>query len=76
GGYEAAAALLREKPGLTALFATNDLMAIGAMQAAADLGLRVPADLSVVGMTDIQLAHQFRPALTTVRFPTSQIAAR
>ena len=76
GGYEAAAALLRAKPGLTALFATNDLMAIGAMQAAADLGLRVPADLSVVGMTDIQLAHQFRPALTTVRFPTSQIAAR
>jgi len=76
GGYEAAAALLRERPGLTALFATNDLMAIGAMQAAADLGLRVPADLSVVGMTDIQLAHQFRPALTTVRFPTSQIAAR
>ncbi|WP_126224530.1 LacI family DNA-binding transcriptional regulator [Burkholderia ambifaria] len=76
GGYEAAAALLRAKPGVTALFATNDLMAIGAMQAAADLGLRVPADLSVVGMTDIQLAHQFRPALTTVRFPTSQIAAR
>src|SRR5437868_7944269 len=50
GGYEAAAALLRAKPGLTALFATNDLMAIGAMQAAADLGLCVPADLSVVGM--------------------------
>ena len=43
---------------------------------AADLGLRVTADRSVVGMTDIQLAHQFRPALTTVRFPTSQIAAR
>ncbi|KVE10202.1 LacI family DNA-binding transcriptional regulator [Burkholderia anthina] len=76
GGYEAAAALLRQQPGLTALFATNDLMAIGAMQAAADLGLCVPADLSVVGMTDIQLAHQFRPALTTVRFPTAQIAAR
>ncbi|RQV29664.1 LacI family transcriptional regulator [Burkholderia cenocepacia] len=76
GGYEAAAALLREQQGLTALFATNDLMAIGAMQAAADLGLRVPSDLSVVGMTDIQLAHQFRPALTTVRFPTAQIAAR
>ncbi|WP_423760657.1 LacI family DNA-binding transcriptional regulator [Burkholderia sp. NLJ2] len=76
GGYEAAAALLRAKPGLTALFATNDLMAIGAMQAAADLGRRVPDDLSIVGMTDIQLAHQFRPALTTVRFPTSLIAAR
>ncbi|WP_446902598.1 LacI family DNA-binding transcriptional regulator [Burkholderia sp. YIM B11467] len=76
GGYEAAAALLRAKPGLTALFATNDLMAIGALQAAADLGRRVPADLSIVGMTDIQLAHQFRPALTTVRFPKSLVAAR
>lgn len=75
GRYEAAAALLREKPGLTVPFATNDLMAIGAMPAAADLGLRVPANLSV-GMTDIQLAHQLRPALTTVRFPASQIAAR
>ncbi|WP_338642079.1 LacI family DNA-binding transcriptional regulator [Burkholderia pyrrocinia] len=75
-GYEAAAALLRAKPGLTALFATNDLMAIGAMQAAADLGRRVPADLSIVGMTDIQLAHQFRPALTTVRFPKSLVAER
>lgn len=75
GGYEATLALLRAKSDLTALFATNDLMAIGAMQAAADLGRRVPDDLSIVGMTDIQLAHQFRPALTTVRFPTPLIAA-
>jgi LacI family transcriptional regulator, repressor for deo operon, udp, cdd, tsx, nupC, and nupG len=76
GGYETAAAMLRARPALTALYATNDLMAIGAMQAAADLGKRVPEDLSVVGVTDIQLAHQFRPALTTVRFPTARIAAR
>lgn len=75
GGYDATMALLRAYPDLTALFATNDLMAIGALQAAADLGRRVPDDLSVVGMTDIQLAHQFRPALTTVRFPTPLIAA-
>lgn len=76
GGYEAAMTLLRKHPALTALFATNDLMAIGAMQAAADLGKRVPDDLSVIGITDIQLSHQFRPALTTVRFPTAEIAAR
>ena len=76
GGYEAATALLQEKPGLTALYATNDLMALGAMQAAVDLGWRVPDDLSVIGLTDIALAHQFRPALTTVRFPTEHIAAR
>ncbi len=76
GGYEAARAVLRAKPVLTSLFATNDLMAIGAIQAAADLGKRVPHDLSVVGLTDIQLAHQFRPGLTTVRFPTPRIAAQ
>lgn len=75
-GYEAAMGLLRAKPGVTSIFATNDLMAIGAMQAAADLGKRVPDDLSVIGLTDITLAHQFRPALTTVRLPTADIAAR
>ena len=75
-GYEAAMGLLHRKPGVTSIFATNDLMAIGAMQAAADLGKRVPHDLSVIGLTDITLAHQFRPALTTVRLPTADIAAR
>lgn len=75
-GYEAAIGLLRDKPRLTGIFATNDLMAIGAMQAVADLGKRVPDDISVIGLTDIELAHQFRPALTTVRLPTAEIAAR
>ena len=75
-GYEAAMGILRAKPAVTAIFATNDLMAIGAMQAAADLGRRVPDELSVIGVTDITLAHQFRPALTTVRLPTADIAAR
>ena len=68
--------MLRSKPAVTSIFATNDLMAIGAMQAAADLGKRVPDDLSVIGLTDIALAHQFRPALTTVRLPIADIAAR
>ncbi|PMS17661.1 LacI family transcriptional regulator [Trinickia dabaoshanensis] len=75
-GYEGAMQLMRGKPAVTAIFATNDLMAIGAMQAAADLGKRVPDDLSVIGLTDITLAHQFRPALTTIRLPTADIAAR
>ncbi|MGN6316591.1 LacI family DNA-binding transcriptional regulator, partial [Trinickia sp.] len=55
GGYAAALELLKAHPDLTALFTTNDLPALGAMQAAADLGLDVPRDLSVVGITDIQL---------------------
>ena len=74
-GYEAARALLGEQPKLTALFATNDLMAIGAIQATKDIGKRVPQDLSVIGLTNIHLAHQFRPALTTVGFPTAAIAS-
>lgn len=74
GGYEAAAELLAAFPDLTAIFATNDLPALGATHAAADAGLRIPADLSVIGITDIQLARESRPALSTVAVPT-EIAA-
>ena len=74
GGYTAARALLEAEPKLTAIFATNDLPALGAMHAAADLGLSVPGDLSVIGITDIQLARESRPALTTVAVPTVEVA--
>ena len=74
GGYDAALDLLKAHPDLTALFASNDLPALGAMQAAADLGLEVPRDLSVIGITDIQLARESRPALTTVAVPTVEAA--
>jgi DNA-binding LacI/PurR family transcriptional regulator len=75
GGYDAAARLLVASPHITALFATNDLPALGAMHAAADLGLHVPIDLSVMGITDIDLARQTRPALSTVAVPTNEAAA-
>ena len=74
GGYQAARSLLEAHPQLTAIFASNDLPALGAMHAAADLGLRVPQDLSVVGITDIELARESRPALSTVAVPTRQAA--
>jgi DNA-binding LacI/PurR family transcriptional regulator len=74
GGYASALDLLKQHPDLTALFTTNDLPALGAMQAAADLGLCVPRDLSVIGITDIQLARESRPALTTVAVPTVEAA--
>jgi LacI family transcriptional regulator len=68
-GRAAAAQLLQlpadERP--TAIVAAADLMAIGALRAAADAGLRVPEDLSVVGFDDIQLAGYLNPALTTLR---------
>jgi DNA-binding LacI/PurR family transcriptional regulator len=53
----------------TAVLAASDAMAIGAMRAARDLGLRVPGDLSVVGFDDIDLARYTDPALTTVHQP-------
>lgn len=73
-GYAAARTLLEADPRITALFATNDLPALGAMHAAADLGLDVPGDLSVIGITDIHLARESRPALTTVAVPTVEAA--
>jgi len=73
-GRSAAHALLARAPDLSALFVSNDLPALGVLQAAADMGLDVPTDLSVVGITDIHLAHQVRPALTTVAVPTQEAA--
>jgi DNA-binding LacI/PurR family transcriptional regulator len=50
----------------TAVFAAADLMAVGAMKAAREAGLDVPADLAVVGFDDIQLSALLHPALTTI----------
>lgn len=66
GAYETTRQLLARHPGLTALFACNDELAIGAIRAAQSLGLRVPQDLSVVGFDNIDLAREVQPALTTV----------
>lgn len=73
-GRSAAHGLLAAVPDLSAVFVSNDLPALGVLQAAVDLGIEVPADLSVVGVTDIQLAHQMRPALTTIAVPTADAA--
>ena len=54
----------------TAVLAMSDAMAIGACSAAARLGLRVPADLSIVGFDDIEIARHVHPPLTTVHQPT------
>lgn len=64
--YAATRRLLARAPHLTAIFACNDLCAIGVMKAAHEMGLRVPDDLSIVGFDDIDLAKEVYPALTTV----------
>lgn len=73
GGYEGARALLTLPEPPTAIFACNDLMAVGAIAAAAALGRRVPDDLSVVGFDDTILASYVTPALTTVAQPIADI---
>jgi LacI family transcriptional regulator len=73
GGREAAARLLGLPDAPTAIFAFNDSMAVGALQAASVRGLRVPADLSVVGFDDTVEASITVPALTTVRQPLAEL---
>jgi DNA-binding LacI/PurR family transcriptional regulator len=74
-GYAAALSLLQGEPRPTAIFAANDRMAIGVMAAAADLGLKVPDDISVVGFDDITMASYMRPTLTTVAIPGYEVGA-
>jgi DNA-binding LacI/PurR family transcriptional regulator len=68
-GYHAAMELLRRSDRPTAIFARNDHTAFGVIQAARELGLRIPQDLSVVGFDDVPLATEINPALTTIRQP-------
>ncbi|MEW5957563.1 MAG: LacI family DNA-binding transcriptional regulator [Chloroflexota bacterium] len=68
-GYRAAHQLLTMVDPPTAIFACNDLMAVGVISAALTLGRQVPADLSVVGFDDIPLASFTNPPLTTVAQP-------
>jgi len=66
-GYAGTLELLSRRPEITAIFAYNDLLALGALRACRRLGRRVPQDLALVGFDDIPLADQISPALTTVR---------
>lgn len=59
----------------TAIFATTDSMAFGAINCVIDNGLKVPEDISVVGFNDIKLASIYRPKLTTIRQPIYDIGA-
>jgi len=73
-GYQAAQQLLGSKVSFDAIFAVTDLIAIGAMRAIQDAGLRIPEDVAIVGFDDMPLAAYVTPALTTVQ-QDSQMAA-
>ena len=72
-GYNGAQQLLALPSAPTALFASNDMMAFGAMEAVREHGLRIPEDLSILGFDDIPQAASVHPALTTVRQPLDEM---
>ena len=75
GGYDAALELLAQKNRPTAVFAANDSMAIGALSAFRESGVRVPDDIAVAGFDDIPLARYMDPPLSSVRVPISDLGA-
>jgi LacI family transcriptional regulator len=72
-GYRAACELLDQPRRPTALVGFNDKMAVGALRAAMERGLRVPDDLSIAGFDDIEVSRATRPMLTTVRQPLAEL---
>jgi LacI family transcriptional regulator len=75
-GYQLALELLRLPQPPTAIFCANDLMALGAIEAAGELGMRVPFDVSVMGYDDQELARYTHPPLSTLVLPSYEMGRR
>jgi LacI family transcriptional regulator len=74
-GYRATEVILASPQRATAIFAANDSMAVGALSALRNAGLRVPEDMAVVGFDDVPIATYVNPPLTTVRVAISSLGA-
>jgi len=74
-GFDAALKLLRPAPRPTAIFAGNDLMAMGALMALRELGLHCPEDVSITGFDNIDTADLLHPPLTSVQQPVYRLGA-
>jgi LacI family transcriptional regulator len=75
-GMEITHSILKMDPRPTAIFCLNDLMALGALRAAAEAGCSVPQDLAIVGYDDLELAHFTNPPLTTIAQPKKEVGAQ
>jgi LacI family transcriptional regulator len=73
-GYQAAKILLARSPLPRAIFATSDTMAVATIEAAREVGLRVPEDISIIGMDSIVEGVHSYPSLTTVALPVQEMA--
>jgi len=73
GGTKLTKQLLDEHPDVTAIFAANDVMAFGVVQAVLDRGLRIPEDLSLIGFDNIEFSVIVHPPLTTVHQPNYEM---
>jgi len=72
-GREGVKSLLSLKNSPTAIFCSNDFLALGAMEGAREAGISLPQDLSIVGFDDMQIASSVTPALTTIRQPAYEM---
>lgn len=76
GGYKAMNELLDRDLGITAVFVVSDTMAVGAVRAILDRGLRVPDDISVVGFDGLEITRYYNPRLTTICQDTTELARK
>ncbi|MEG0962126.1 MAG: LacI family DNA-binding transcriptional regulator [Lachnospiraceae bacterium] len=73
GGYQGANLLIRGKADISAIFCANDATAIGAIHALKEHGFRIPEDISIISVDDIDTAQYLSPMLTTVHIPTEDL---
>ena len=72
-GYEAMADIINSGKIPDAVFCGNDVTAIGALRAADEMGIKVPEEISIIGIDDIDMAKYIRPSLTTIRVPKKEL---
>lgn len=73
GGFHAGQKLLERGIPFSAIFCANDATAMGAIKALRETGLRIPEDISVISIDDVEMARYFTPMLTTVHIPISEL---